>query len=153
MMMESVRLDGNELPGLIDQIEGSIDQITGDGAYDKRSCYEKAHERSAKAVFPPQHDACIQRNKFKRNPALISRDRTIEQIGRGENREEKLKAWKKENNYHRRSLIETMMFRMKTIFGDQMRSRSFENQRTGLLVRCYAMNKINSLGLPMSEAI
>ena len=99
-MTESVRLDGNQLPGLIDQIEGSIDQITGDGAYDKRSCYEKAHERNAKAVFPPQHDACIQRNKFKKNPALISRDRTIEQIGRGENRKEKLKAWKEENNYH-----------------------------------------------------
>ena len=152
-MTESVRLDGNYLPGLIDQIEGSIDQITGDGAYDKRNCYEKAYERNAKAVFPPQHDACIQRNKFNKNPALIARDKTIMQIGRGKNREEKLKAWKRENNYHRRSLIETMMFRMKTVFGDQMRSRSFENQKTDLLIRCYAMNKINSLGLPVSEVI
>jgi hypothetical protein len=61
--------------------------------------------------------------------------------------------WKKENNYHQRSLIETMMFRMKTIFGDQIRSRSFDNQKTDLLMRCYAMNKINSLGMPMSEVI
>ncbi len=151
-MTESVRLDGNYLPRLIDQIKGSIDQITGDGAYDKRNCYEKAYERNAKAVFPPQHDACIQRNKFKKNPALMTRDKAIMQIGRGKNREEKLKAWKKDNNYHRRSLIETMMFRMKTVFGDQMRSRSFENQKTDLLIRCYAMNKINSLGLPVSEA-
>jgi hypothetical protein len=42
---------------------------------------------------------------------------------------------------------------MKTIFGDQMRSRSFENQKTDLLIRCYAMNKINMLGLPVSEVI
>jgi hypothetical protein len=61
--------------------------------------------------------------------------------------------WKKENNYHQRSLIETMMFRMKTIFGDQIRSRSFDNQKTDLLMRCYAMNKINSLGMPISEVI
>jgi len=152
-MTESVRLDGNYLPELIDEIEGSINQITGDGAYDKKNCYEKAYERNAKAVFPPQQDACIQRNKFKKNPALMIRDKSIIQIGRGENREEKLKTWKNENNYHRRSLIETMMFRMKIIFGDQMRSRSFENQKTDLFIRCYAINKINTLGLPVSEAI
>ena len=152
-MTESVHLDGNYLPGLIDQIEGPIDQITGDGAYDKKNCYEKAYERNAKPVFPPQHDACVQRNKIKKNPALEARDKTITQIGRGKEREEKLKNWKQANNYHRRSLVETMMSRMKTIFGDQMRSRSFENQRTDLLIRCYAMNKINSLGLPISEAV
>jgi len=152
-MTESVRLDGNYLPGLIDQIDGLIDQITGDGAYDKKNCYEKAYERNAKPVFPPQHDACIQRNKHKKNPALEARDKSITQIGRGQDREEKLKNWKQTNIYHRRSLIETMMSRMKTIFGDQMRSRSLENQRTDLLIRCYAINKINSLGLPISQAI
>ena len=68
-------------------------------------------------------------------------------------KEERRKLWKQENKYHRRSLIEAMMFRMKAVFGDQMRSRTLENQRTDLLIRCYAMNKINSLGLPVSEAI
>ena len=58
-MTESVNLDGNYLPGLIDQISGPIDQITGDGAYDKKNCYEKAHERKAKPVFPPQHNARV----------------------------------------------------------------------------------------------
>ena len=152
-MTESVRLDGNYLPELIDQIDSLIDQITGDGAYDKKNCYEKAYERNAKPVFPPQRDACIQRNKHKKNPALEARDKTIKQIGRGQDREEQLKNWKQTNNYLRQTLIETMMSRMKTIFGDQMRSRTFENQRTDLLIRCYAINKINSLGLPMSEAI
>ena len=152
-MTESVRLDGNYLSSLIDQIKGPICQITGDGAYDKKNCYEKAYDRNAKPVFPPQHNACIQRNKYKRNPALEARDISIIQIGRGENRKKKLKIWKQKNNYHKRSLIETMMSRMKTIFGDQMRSRSFENQKTDLLIRCYAINKINSLGLPISEVI
>lgn len=76
-MTESVRLDGNYLPGLIDQIQGPIKQITGDGAYDKKNCYQKAYERNAKPVFPPQHDACVQRNKYKKDPALEARDETI----------------------------------------------------------------------------
>jgi hypothetical protein len=39
-----------------------------------------------------------------------------------------LETWKKETNYHRRSLAETAMFRLKTIFGPKLHSRSFENQ-------------------------
>ena len=150
---ESVRLDGNYLAGLLDKIEGPIGQISGDGAYDKKPCYQAIYARGAKATIPPQHNACVQRNKFKKEAALIVRDELITYLGRGEDRKEKLKLWKEENNYHRRSLIETMMSRMKTIFGDRMRARSSENQRTDLLIRCYAMNKINGLGLPKSEVI
>lgn len=150
---ESVRLDGNYLPGLINEIEGQISRITGDGAYDKKGCYKIAHARGAKAVFPPQHDAVVQRNKIKKDPALLQRDETIRFIKNGDDEEERRKLWKQENNYHRRSLIETMMSRMKSIFGDQMRSRSFENQRTDLLIRCYAMNRINELGLPKSVLV
>jgi len=36
---------------------------------------------------------------------------------------------------------------------DEIRSRTMENQRTDLLIRCYAMNRVNELGLPVSEAI
>ena len=81
------------------------------------------------------------------------RDETIAAIGRGADREERLKQWKIENNYHRRSLIETMMFRMKTIFGDRIRSKSYANQETDLLIRCHIMNRMNRLGLPHSEAV
>ena len=51
-MTESVRLDGNYLPDLINQIEGPIEQITGDGAYDKKACYRAAYNRGANPVFP-----------------------------------------------------------------------------------------------------
>lgn len=152
-MTESVRLDGNFLPGLINKIEGPISQITGDSAYDKKNCYIAVYERNAKGVFPPQHNACVQRNKFKKDPALKARDEAIMFIGRDQDREAKLKEWKKKNNYHRRSLVETMMFRMKSIFGDRMRSRCFDNQSTDLMIRCYIINKLNRLGLPISEAI
>ncbi len=150
IMTESVRLDGNYLPKLIHEIEGQIDQITGDGAYDKKGCYRAAYARGAKAIFPPQHNARVQRNKIKKDPALYKRDAVITFIQSGEDKEKQLKLWKEANNYHRRSLVETMMSRMKSIFGDQMRSRTFENQRADLLIRCYAINKMNTLGLPES---
>lgn len=153
MVTESVRLDGNYLPDLIEGIEGSIQQITGDGAYDKKGCYQAAYRKKAKAVFPPQHNACVQRNKYKKDPSLEMRDQSIIKIGRGEDRKRRLREWKEANHYHRRSLVETMMFRMKSIFGDQIQSRTMENQRTDLLIRCYAMNKINLLGLPISKPI
>lgn len=152
-MTDSVRLDGNYLDGLLEEIKDPIFQVSGDGAYDKKSCYRAIYKRGAKAAIPPQHNACVQRNKKKKDPALWQRDEAINYLGRSEDRNEKLALWKKENNYHRRSLIETMMSRMKSIFGDRMRARTFANQYTDLMVRCYAMNKINSLGLPKSEAI
>ena len=152
-MTESARLDGNCLPRLMDQITGRINRMIGDGAYDKKGCYQCAYERGATPLFPPQHDAIIQRNKIKKDSALSARDRAIEFINKGEDKKEQLKLWKKINGYHDRSLVETMMMRMKTLFGDEMRSRTFENQYTDLMIRCAAINKINTLGLPISEAI
>jgi IS5 family transposase len=150
---DSVRLDGNYLPGLINQIKSPIEQITGDGAYDKKNCYETAYKRGAKPVFPPQHNAGVQRNKNKKNPALIPRDELINRLNSALDKEEELRVWKKENNYHRRSLAETNMSRLSFIFGDQMSARTPENQFTDLSIRCRIINKINRLGMPKSVAV
>lgn len=150
---DSVRLDGNYLPSLIEQIDGPIEQITGDGAYDKQNCYECAHQRGAKPVFPPQHNAAVQRNKIKKNVALIPRDELIMRLNSSSDKEEELYTWKRENNYHRRSLVETNMSRLNFIFGDQMRARTPENQFTDLAIRCRIINKMNKLGLPKSVAV
>lgn len=150
---DSVRLDGNYLPGLIKQIKAPIKQITGDGAYDKKSCYECAYERGAKPVFPPQHNAAVQRSKTKKNLALTPRDELIIRLNSAPDKEEELRVWKKENNYHQRSLVETNMSRLNSIFGDQMSARTPENQFTDLAIRCRIINKMNKLGLPQSVAV
>ena len=149
-MTESVRLDANYLPGLIDAIDGPIDQITGVGAYDKKNCYQTAYERGAKPVFPPQHNAIVQRNNIKKDPALIPRDEAIGFMHQNHDRQEQRKQWKIINDYHRRSLVETAMSRMKTLFTDKMRDKSLPNQQTTLMLRCYAINKITNLGMPIS---
>lgn len=150
---DSVRLDGNYLPGLIEQIDAPIEQITGDGAYDKQNCYEAAFKRGAKPVFPPQHNAAVQRNKIKKEVALIPRDELIVRLNTAPDKDEALRAWKQETNYHRRSLVETNMSRMNFIFGDQMSARTPENQFTDLAIRCRIINMMNKLGLPKSVVI
>ncbi|HKF96307.1 MAG TPA: IS5/IS1182 family transposase, partial [Gammaproteobacteria bacterium] len=52
------------------------------------------------------------------------------------------KRWKRECGYHRRSLAETTMFWVKTIFGNHVRTRLFEVQGAELLIRCVALNRV-----------
>jgi hypothetical protein len=56
--------------------------------------------------------------------------------------------WKEETGYHRRSLVETAMFRLKRAFGGELKSRSLINQQTELKVRVSLLNLFTSYGLP-----
>ncbi len=52
------------------------------------------------------------------------------------------KRWKQESNYHQRSLSETTMFRLKTIFGGRLRRREFDRQAVELFLQCAALNRM-----------
>jgi len=67
------------------------------------------------------------------------------EIGRNE--------WKQERSYHRRSLAETAMFRIKTLFSDQLKNRIFNAQQVEAYLRIGAMNKMTSLGMPESYPV
>jgi hypothetical protein len=98
-------------------------------------------------VIPPRRDAKIRRHGNSKGPRL-DRDedlRRIRQIGR--------QAWKEESGYHRRSLGETAMFRMKTLFGDEVSSRGSARQATEVGIRCRAMNIMTHQGMPQSERV
>lgn len=138
--------DSQVLEDLLEQVEDEIGQVSGDGSYDKRNCYEAIRERKAKAAIPPRRDAKIWQHGNKRSERLIRDEnvRRIRKVGR--------KQWKKESGYHRRSLAETQIFRIKTIFGDRVGARQFEGQATQILVRCAALNKMTHLGMPDTYA-
>lgn len=138
--------DSQVLEDLLEQVEDEISQVGGDGAYDKRNCYEAIRERKAKAAIPPRRDAKIWQHGNSKSERLI-RDENVRRI-----REVGRKQWKKESGYHRRSLAETQVFRIKTIFGDRAGARLFEGQASQILVRCAALNKMTHLGMPDSYA-
>ena len=63
------------------------------------------------------------------------------------------KQWKRESDYHRRSLAETAIFRHERAFGGKVQSRKFENQATELLCQCAMLNQMIQLGKPVSVPV
>jgi Transposase DDE domain len=139
--------DGQLLPDLLDQIDDPIAQVSGDGAYDTRDCFAAISERQAQAAIPPRRGARIWQHGNSANPPLARDEnlRCIRRIGR--------KRWKRACGYHRRSLAETAMFRIKTLFGERVRSYGFEGQAAELLIRCGALNRMTHVGMPDSYAV
>jgi hypothetical protein len=130
--------DSEVFEGLLGQVEGNIEQIDGDGAYDTRAAYDAAAVRGARRVVPPRANAVPWEAGHPRNQALEG----IAQHGR--------KGWKKIAGYHRRSLAENAMYRLKQLFGDRLASRLFDTQVTEVQVRVAAMNTMTALGMPVS---
>jgi len=139
--------DSQVLEDLLEQVEEEVGQISGDGSYDKRSGYEAIKKRKAKAATPPPRNAKIWQHGNSKEERLIRDEnlRRIRQVGR--------KVWKQEVGYHRRSLAETQMYRVKTIFGERVSARQFAGQATQVLVRCAALNQMTHLGMPDSYAV
>jgi IS5 family transposase len=139
--------DGETLPILITQLPENmaIGQFSGDGAYDTRGCYEVlAAKGIPRITIPPRKGARIWRHANTKAERL-PRDESVRRI-----RDVGKKQWKEESGYHRRSLSETAMFRIKSAFGDKVAARTPENQRTELLLRCRIMNMFTLLGMPQS---
>ena len=139
--------DGQALPALLSQVEGDIAQVTGDGGYDDRQCYDAIRGRGARAVIPPQKGARIWRHgntKAERH----DRDENLRHC-----RAHGRAKWKRESGYHRRSLAEVAVFRLKMIFGERASARSFAGQARQLLVRCAALNRMTHLGMPDSYKV
>ena len=55
------------------------------------------------------------------------------------------------SGYHERSLVETSMFRVKKMMGENLKSRSFGTHQTESICKCLVINKMNKLGLPKGK--
>lgn len=64
-----------------------------------------------------------------------------------------LEKWKQEVRYHRRSLVETAMLRLKTVFSQKLKSRTFDRQAVEARIKCAALNRMTELGMPQSYAV
>lgn len=140
--------DGDAFTSLINQEECDIDTVAGDGGYDKDKVYSTCRQRKIrKILIPPQENAKIKRHG-NLNSEPHPRDENLRQI-----RKTTRKQWKEKSGYHVRSLAETMIFRLKTILGDKLNARKFENQITEFLISASIMNKMTNLGMPDSYAV
>jgi hypothetical protein len=139
--------DDEALPDLLAPVKGKIGQVSADGAYDKRRCYESIEQRGAKAVIPPRRDAKIWQHGNCAAPPH-PRDENLRAI-----RQKGRRWWKHEAGYHRRSLAETAFFRVKTLFGPKVQAREFRRQATELFLKAEALNRMTHLGMPQSSRL
>jgi len=148
--------DGDGLSLLMSAMDKAIDKITGDGAYDQYKNYQLAEDKEFQLITPPRKDAKLTKectghsSQQKQTPqmrvALKTRDSYIERIRQIDRPE-----WKIEIGYHRRSLAETAMFRLKTILGNRLSTRKFENQKVEAAIWCNVINRMTQLGMPISS--
>jgi hypothetical protein len=145
--------DSEALPLLLEQVPEPIVQLSGDGGYDKRPCYEvvqtrqSEQEHALKVSIPPRRGARIWKHGNHKEQRL-ARDENLREIRRvGRQR------WKEQSGYHRRSLAETAMSRYKRIVGDKLQARDFHRQSTEAFVGVWILNRMTALGMPQSYAV
>ena len=170
--------DGQVLPALLAAEPAPLAQVTGDGAYEGRACYAAvaARPEQPRAVFPPRRERRPGRPVRRRRSGYrmshpprrrqnrkytlhiwqhgncaappLQRDehvRRIRRVGR--------RRWKQEVGYHRRSLVETAVWRLVRLFGAGIAARSLAAQTTVARLRVAALNRVTQLGLPDSYRV
>jgi len=142
--------DDDAMIHMMEALEGTpLGSVYGDGAYDTTDCRAAISDRGGRQVIPPDKNAKLQRGKTV--PCLDERDnalRRIEELG-----DEGRTEWKKEVGYHRRSRVETLMFRYKTILGDRLTSRKNSTQTTEVAIKLDVLNQMIELGMPKSYKV
>jgi hypothetical protein len=140
--------DAEVFPDLLEQLpaEERLASVAADGAYDTQACHNALLNRGARALIPPRAGAAawppLADGRTHPRTAMVKH---IQQHGR--------KAWKSHSGYHRRSLAETAMSRLKILFGERLRHHRFETQTTEAYARLAAMNSMTRLGMPETVAI
>ena len=139
--------DGEVLPELLDQIPADvlIDTIGGDGAYDTRPCHAQIAARGAIPSIPPREGA---KPWPASTPGAAWRNAAIDAIERSSRRE-----WKQATGYHRRSLAETLMYRLKVLTGPCLWARQTGSQVTEVSIRVGVLNRMVALARPQSVRI
>ena len=149
LLTENSISDDAVVKAMLEQIEQTLLACAADGAYDKRKVYDalNAHSPEVEILIPPRKNAHIWQHGNSREERL-KRDENLRYI-----RKHGRAQWKDDSGCHIRSLAETIMFRLKSIFGDKLSARLLETQTTQALIRCLALNKMTQLGMPESYPV
>ncbi|MGL5409203.1 MAG: IS5 family transposase [Shewanella sp.] len=134
--------DSQVLPELLNSsCCDEIKQVSADGAYDTRDCYQTLINRGITAAITPRGNAIFWEEGHPRNDA-------VEALKSGQ-----LEKWKRDMGYHQRSLSETAMYRYKQLLSPKLTMRDYCAQVGEALANVKVMNKIIGLGMPMSYRV
>lgn len=132
------------------RITDKVKSVMADGAYDTEEFYKIIYDWGARAMIPPARTSKAQyelKNKPKKiKEYLKQRDETIEAIRKHEAFDEGLGSWKESSGYHKRSLIEACMFRLKRTFGFYLHQKTEYGRKNEIIAKVNLLNLMASLG-------
>ncbi len=135
--------DSARVPSLLAQIDRPVSSARADTAYDAVVVYEALENhrvhRSPRVLIPPRTGARI----ASESSTTRQRNRNIRERARLGKRK-----WHVESGYSKRSKVETMFYRYKTILGSAMRARRLSTQRVEAMIACKILNTMTALGMP-----
>jgi len=110
--------------------------VYADGAYSFKEGFDAIAQSGGTPSIPIRNGMTIVRKEPSAGQEL--RNKLLQEIWDAGGRT----AWKKISDHHRRSLVETHMFRLKIILGSSLRARSFINQKTEAKIMANILEKI-----------
>ncbi len=135
---------------LCNGIKGNVTSVRADEAYDTEELYRIIYDWGAKAMIPAARTSKAQdelsRRAKQQKPHLEQRDSMIKEIRKHENFDVGLKAWKISSGYHRRSLVEACMYRLKRTFGFNLQQKNDTGRRNEVIAKINLLNLMASLG-------
>lgn len=134
--------DAEELPYLPKQTRRKILEISGDAAYDTKGCHKAIQIKRAVAFMQPREGAAFWERGHPRNLAVGC------QKLYGSN-----KHWKERYRYHKRSLSEKSMYRVKQLLGGWLSLRNYNARFAETYVVIKALNKLTGLGKPKTGRV
>lgn len=145
--MELTEAKVHDADAVVDLLKGlkNLGNVYGDGAYPLKQSLDAIAAAGGHAIIPPRAGTCIVKNP---SPGQEQRNRLIRELRTAGGK----KAWKKTSGYHRRSLVETHMFRLKTILGGKLHSINVSNQNSEATIMANILNKMTALGMPKTQS-
>jgi len=128
---------------LLSQIDGKIDRLIADGAFDGKPAYQTIlrHSSTAIVVIPPRSTAVESGDTGPPG----QRDKHITAIAS----DGRLK-WQATTGCGKRALIETAIGRYKGLIGSRLWARSIAAQQTEVSIGCIVLNHMLACGRPES---
>lgn len=142
--------DASVLPDLVDIISPdlSVRQIIGDGAYGTHKLYAEIEGERGLSLLSPPHKNAKWHGDIKDGVLVDEKGwethnkyvRGCMRLGPDE--------WKNQIGYHKRSLVENTMFRLKSAFSGKLKSKTKANQEVEIITRVNLLNMWTAQSLP-----
>jgi Transposase DDE domain len=134
--------DGSQVGPLLDQVDGPVASVTGDGAYDRDDVYAEVVARHpvAAVIVPPRANAVPSDTA---ETAPTQRDRHLRCIA-----ERGRMGWQRVSGYNWRALVEADVSRWKRVIGDGLRFQTDGRQASEVAIAADVLNRMLELGRP-----